>query len=65
MEENLFNDLVQGLNEAIAYERDEILLKVNERSTDDFMSIYSRLPEEKKVILLSIANDMLIANAKV
>ena len=64
MEENLFNDLVQGLNEAIAHEKGEITLKSTERSTGDFMSIYFRLPEEKKDILMSIANDMLIANAK-
>ena len=64
MKESLFNDLIQGLNEAIAHERVEMLLKVTTHSADDFMSIYSRLPEEKKVILLSIANDMLIANVK-
>jgi len=64
MEENLFSDLVQGLNEAIAHEKGDIVLKTSERSTGDFISVYSQLPEEKKVILMSIANDMLIANAK-
>ena len=31
MEENLFNNLLQGLYEAIAYENDEIVLKETER----------------------------------
>ena len=64
MEETLFNDLVQGLNEAILHEEGEIELKSTVRRAGDFMSVYSQLPEEKKVILKSIANDMLIANTK-
>jgi archaellum biogenesis ATPase FlaH len=56
--------LVQGLNEAISYEKGDIVLKSTTRSSNDFLTVFSQLPEEKKVILMTIANDMLIANAK-
>ena len=65
MDDNLFNDLVQGLNEAIAHEKGELTLKTTVRSTDDFLSIYYQLPKEKKDILKLMANDMLIATSKV
>ena len=49
MEESLFNDLVKGLNEAIAHERDEIALKVTERVQMILCQFTPNCPKKRKL----------------
>ena len=65
MDDKLFGRLMNSCDEVLEHQKGNIELKTTVVSTDDFIVRYSQLPDERKTILRAIANDMVIANAKV